>query len=177
MNLCQLVPISCLLHLFTTTTVLWHFFRDHPGEPVPEENLTEARHIGHSAGRHSFRINQCPPPPSSPFFFTGRMPFLSPNQKCQGTAGNTYSLGNKCQAQEFCMLCAVPVTQPSVPKHWVELWALNPITENPPNAMLSWSAVIFLNEGVLLCLCRLSDTSTPDLPTSVLMDVFQVNLG
>jgi len=22
-----------------TTTVLWPFFRDHPGEPVPEENL------------------------------------------------------------------------------------------------------------------------------------------
>jgi len=23
----------------TTTTVLWPFFQDHPGEPVPEENL------------------------------------------------------------------------------------------------------------------------------------------
>jgi len=23
----------------TTTTVLWPFFRDHPGEPVPEENF------------------------------------------------------------------------------------------------------------------------------------------
>jgi len=22
-----------------TTTVLWPFFRDHPGEPVPEENF------------------------------------------------------------------------------------------------------------------------------------------
>jgi len=23
----------------TTTTVLWPFFQDHPGEPVPEENF------------------------------------------------------------------------------------------------------------------------------------------
>jgi len=23
----------------TTTIVLWPFFRDHPGEPVPEENF------------------------------------------------------------------------------------------------------------------------------------------
>jgi len=30
--------------------------------------------------------NQCPPPPSSPFFFTGPMPFLPPNQQCQSTA-------------------------------------------------------------------------------------------
>ena len=42
----------------------------------------------HPAGRHSVRTNQCPPPPSSPFFFTGRMPFLPPNQQCQSTEGN-----------------------------------------------------------------------------------------
>ena len=32
--------ISIVLNLATTTTtVLWPFFRDHPGEPVPEENF------------------------------------------------------------------------------------------------------------------------------------------
>ena len=56
-----------------TTTILRPFIRDHPGEPVPEENfwtlwrkgrlLTEAD-VDQLAGRHSVRINQCPPPPS-----------------------------------------------------------------------------------------------------------------
>jgi len=44
------------------------------------------RHTDHPAGRHSIRTNQCPPPPSP--FFTGRMPFLPPNQQCQSTEGN-----------------------------------------------------------------------------------------
>jgi len=53
------------------TTVLRPFFRDHPGEPVPEENfwtlwcrgrLTEAD-TDHPVGRHSICTNQCPPPP------------------------------------------------------------------------------------------------------------------
>ena len=73
-----------------TTTVLRPFFRDHPGEPVPEENFWTLRCKGRltetdtptirMTGRHSIRTNQCPPPPSSPFF-TGRMPFLLPNQQ------------------------------------------------------------------------------------------------
>ena len=65
----------------TTTTVLRPFFRDHPDEPVPEENFwtlwckersTEADN-GHPAGRHSILTNQCPPPLSP--IFKGRMPF------------------------------------------------------------------------------------------------------
>ena len=32
----QIIPIISLMN---TTTVLWPFFRDHPGEPVPEENF------------------------------------------------------------------------------------------------------------------------------------------
>ena len=42
------------------------------------------RHTDHPAGRHSMRTKQCPPPPF-PTFFTGRMPFLPPNQQCQST--------------------------------------------------------------------------------------------
>jgi len=82
-----------------TTTVLRPFFRDHPGEPVPEQNfwtlwckgrLTEAecRHIDHLDGHHSIRTKQCPPPLHHPPLFTGRMPFLPPNQQCQSTEGN-----------------------------------------------------------------------------------------
>jgi len=56
----------------TTTTVLWPFFQDHPGEPVPEENfwINRGRHTDHPAGHHSIPTNQCPPSPYP--FFTGR---------------------------------------------------------------------------------------------------------
>jgi len=48
--------------------------------------INRGRHTHHPAGRHSIRANQCPPPPSP--IFTGRMPFLPPNQQCQSTEGN-----------------------------------------------------------------------------------------
>jgi len=60
-----------------TTTILQPFFRDHPGEPVPEENfwtlwckgrLTEAD-TDQPAGRHSIRTNQCPPPTILPLCY------------------------------------------------------------------------------------------------------------
>jgi len=79
-------------------------FWDHPGEPVPEQNfwtlwckgrLTEADTLTIRL-RHSIRTNQCPPPPS-PIFFTGQMPFLPLNQQCQSTeATSTYGLGRRC---------------------------------------------------------------------------------
>jgi len=62
----------------TTTTVLRPFFRDHPGEPVLEENFwtlwckgrLTGRHTDHPAWHHSIWTNQCPAPPS-PYFFYG----------------------------------------------------------------------------------------------------------
>ena len=81
----------------TSTTVLRPFFWDHPGEPVPaEENfwtlwckgkLTEADtptiRLGTTpSGLTSAHLHQPPP------FFTGRIPFLLPNQLCQSTEGN-----------------------------------------------------------------------------------------
>jgi len=89
----------------TTTTVLWPFLRDHPGEPAPEENfwtlwckgrLTRNRHTDNPARRHSIRTNHCPAPPS-PHFFTGWMPFLSPNQQCQSTECNNQYWSYKCR--------------------------------------------------------------------------------
>jgi len=59
-----------------TTTIFRRFFRDHPGEPVPEANfwtlwckgkINSGRHTDHPAGRHSIRTNQCPPQPSPIF--------------------------------------------------------------------------------------------------------------
>ena len=90
----------------TTTTVLRPCFRDHPDEPVPElldsvvqGEINRGRHTDHPAGRHSIRTNQCPPPPSSPFFFTGRMPFLPTNQQAtfQTSCHRAVThLSNKC---------------------------------------------------------------------------------
>jgi len=71
-------------------------FQDHLGETVPEENfwtlwckgrLTEADTV-------TIRLGATPSGLTSaylhhpPYFFTGRMPFLSPNQQCQSTEGN-----------------------------------------------------------------------------------------
>ena len=80
----------------TTTTVLWPFFWDHTGEPVPEENfwtlwfkgrLTEADTptiwLGATpAGLTSAHLHH------PPYFLTGRMPFLPSNQQRQSTEGN-----------------------------------------------------------------------------------------
>jgi len=79
-----------------TTTVLQPFFRDHPGETVPEENfwtlwckgrLTEAQTLtiwlgATPSGLTSAHLYQ------TPHFFTGRMPFLPTNQQCQSTENN-----------------------------------------------------------------------------------------
>jgi len=80
-------------HSTHTTTILQPFFRDHPGEPVPEENfwtlwckgrLTEADTL-------TIRLGITPSSLTSahlhhpPIFFTGRVPFLPPNQQCQST--------------------------------------------------------------------------------------------
>ena len=95
----HVMPSLLALDHHHTTTVLRPFFQDHSGELVPEQNfwtlwckgrLTEA-HTDHLAGCHSIQINQCPPPPSPPHFFTGRMPFLPPNQQCQSTEGLAHS--------------------------------------------------------------------------------------
>ena len=45
-------------------------------------NRNRGRHTDHPAGYHYIQTNQCPPPPS-PIFFTGRIPFLPPNQQRQ----------------------------------------------------------------------------------------------
>jgi len=78
-----------------TTTVLRPFFQDHPGEPVPEENLWTLWHKGRLT-RQTHRLSGWVPlhpdraVPTSiiPTFFTGQMLFLPPNQQCQSTGGN-----------------------------------------------------------------------------------------
>jgi len=79
----------------TTTTILLPFFRDHPGEPVPEENFWTLRCNRRltEADAQTIRLGDTPSGLTSahlhhPQFFTGQMLFLLPNQQCQSTEGN-----------------------------------------------------------------------------------------
>jgi len=80
----------------TTTTTVTALFRDHPGEPVPEENFWTLWCKGRltEADTPTIRLGATPSGLTSanlrlpPYFFTGRMPFLPPNQQCQSTEGN-----------------------------------------------------------------------------------------
>ena len=79
-----------------TTTVLRPLFWDHPGEPVPEENFWTSWCKGRltEADTLTIRLGATPSGLTSahlhhhPVFFTGRMPFLPPNQQRQSTQGN-----------------------------------------------------------------------------------------
>ena len=53
---------------------------------IVQGKINRGRHTDYPDGRHSIRTKQCPPPPS-PIFCTGWMPFLPPNQQCQSTEG------------------------------------------------------------------------------------------
>jgi len=72
-------------------------FWDHPGEPVPEENFWTLWCKGRltEADTPTIRIGTTPSGLVTsahlhrpPIFFTGRMPFLPPNQQRQSTEGN-----------------------------------------------------------------------------------------
>jgi len=79
------------------TTVLRLFFQDHLGEPVPEENfwtlwckgrLTEADTPTIRMGATPSGLVTSAHLHHPPYFFTGQMPFLPPNQQRQSTEGN-----------------------------------------------------------------------------------------
>jgi len=80
----------------TTTTALWPFLRDHPGEPVPEENFWTLWYNGRltEADTPTIRLGATPSGLSSahlhhpPIFSTDRMAFLPPNQQCKSIEGN-----------------------------------------------------------------------------------------
>jgi len=77
-----------------TTTVLRPFFRDNPGEQVPEENFWTIWCKGRltEADTPTTQLGATPSGLTSAYlhhtlFFTGRMPFLLPNQQCPSTEG------------------------------------------------------------------------------------------
>ena len=64
-------------------------------EFMVQGRINRGRHTDHTAGRHSIRTNQCPPP--SPIF-TDQMHFLPPNQQCQSTEVSPQVIHN----EHFC---------------------------------------------------------------------------
>jgi len=79
-------------HHHHTTTVLWPFFWDHSGKPVPEENFWTLWCKGRltEADTPTIWLGTTPsgltvPTKTIPPFFTGQMPFLLPNQQRQST--------------------------------------------------------------------------------------------
>jgi len=82
--------------MHTTPQPFYGPFRDHPGEPVPEENFWTLWCKGRltEADTPTIRLGATPsgltsaPLHDPPTFFTGWMPFLPPNQQCQSTEGN-----------------------------------------------------------------------------------------
>ena len=96
---CNTVHQSADIKLCTTTTTTPQpFYALFPGPPgwagtrielldfMVQGKINRGRHTDHPDGHHSNRTNQCPPP-LPPNFFTGRMPFLLPNQQYQSTEG------------------------------------------------------------------------------------------
>ena len=86
---------DCLENHHTTTTVLRPFFWNHPGEPVPEDNLWTLWCKGRltEADTPTIRLGATPSGLTiahlhHPPFFTGRVPFIPPNRQCQSTEGN-----------------------------------------------------------------------------------------
>jgi len=72
-------------------------FQDHPGEPVPEENFWTlwCKRRSTEADTPTIRLGATPSGLTSahlhhppPYFCTGQMPFLPPNQQCQSTEGS-----------------------------------------------------------------------------------------
>jgi len=81
----------------------YSILRDHPGEPVPEENFWTLWCNGRltEADTPTIRLGATPSGLTSahlqhPPFFTGQMPFLPPNQQCQALkAPSAFALGRR----------------------------------------------------------------------------------
>ena len=52
------------------------------------------------------------PAPHYSSFFTGRMPFLPPNQQCQSTEGNSWSINNNNKIDKYSKLASTHIFYP-----------------------------------------------------------------
>jgi len=94
------------------TALLW----DHPGQPVPEKNFLTlwCKGILTKADIPTIRLGATPSGLTSAHLhhppilkiFTGRKPFLPPNQQCQCTEGNMRSKGGLVH-HLTCLICVI----------------------------------------------------------------------
>jgi len=76
------------------------FFRDYPGEPVPErwkpiwillkQEIVSGSGISWAMCKSAPRSRQITIPAPTTQFFTGRVPFLLPSQQCRSTEGRLF---------------------------------------------------------------------------------------
>ena len=90
--LSTLQSTDSITHVATTTTILRPFFRDHQGEPVPEENFWTSRCKGRLTEAETSTIPLVATPSGLTSAHLHQPPFYSPN--------------------------ALPAAQPTVSKHW-----------------------------------------------------------
>ena len=58
--------------------------------------INRGRHTNHPAGRHSIRTNQCPPPPSPPYFLQAGCPSCRPTNSVKALkATGAFRLGRR----------------------------------------------------------------------------------
>jgi len=61
-----------------------------------QEKINRGRHTDHPAGRHSIWTNQCPAPPSSPYFLQAGCPSCRPTNSVKALkATSTFGLGRR----------------------------------------------------------------------------------
>ena len=164
-----------LLNIFlfqtTITTILRPFFRDHPGELVPEENFLTLWCTGRltEANTPTIRLSTTPSGLSSahlhhsPCFFTGRIPFLPPNQQCQSTEGKFFLFQTKVNklTSYFCQMMNCDVIG-----YFSFSWLWQPVAMDRP---LYFPAVVYvfflLFSSPILSGCRVDvyHTSTCDV--------------
>ena len=106
--------ITSFKHTPTHTTGLRPFFRNHPVESVPEENLWTLWCKGRltEADTATIRLGATPSGLISAHLhqtaiFTAQMPFLPPHQQCQSTEGN-YCIRSREKMLEFSMVLPAP---------------------------------------------------------------------
>jgi len=121
-------PSLRLWYHHTTTTVLRPFFRDHPDEPVPEENFWTLWCKGRltAADILTVQLGATPSGLTSahlhhPPFFTGRMPFLPSNIVKALKAILRQYCNLKVKKQQIKALCIVIRNVTAVLVYWT--WA------------------------------------------------------
>jgi len=93
---------KCTTPIHTTPHTHKHFTALLPGPPgwagargelldfMVQGTINRGRHTDHPDGRHSIRTNQCPPPPSSPYFLQAGCPSCRPTNSVKALKANKH---------------------------------------------------------------------------------------